>query len=422
MPRQTPVQPTLTKALTVSEFVKIVRTHLQTAIGVVSVQGEVTGYRTTKDTLVFFELKDEGSRVLCFMMRWELQFPIADGMEVKVTGYPSLFQNAGRFHLRAQQVEPVGAGALQQAFELLKKKLAGEGLFDASRKRSLPRFPASLGLITSPDAAAYTDVLRILNNRWGGLDIHLTPVGVQGAEAVGQIVGAIQYQNRVVQPDVIILTRGGGSLEDLQAFNSEAVARAIYASQIPIVCGIGHERDTTIADWVADVRASTPSNAAERVVPDRGQVLFEIGTLADQAERTIERRVNDYRSAVSEHVHRLETVFRQQSQRAREIIGAVGQALQLFSERVRASRSETEHLLLRLSTRMDGLTRQSLERARHLSELLNSLNPERILARGYSMTLTEAGDIIRSPEQLSNEQILTTKLARGQVRSRAIKP
>ena len=300
------MQKTLAKPLSVSEFISLVKMHLQTAIGRVTVQGEVTGYKTAKETLVFFELKDKQSRVTCFLMKWQQNIPLEDGMEVKATGYPSMFQAAGRFHLRVEQLEPVGEGALQRAFELLKQRLETEGLFAIERKRVLPRFPQRLGLITSPDAAAYTDVLRILNNRWGGLEIVLTPVGVQGTEAIGQIVGAIAYQNQVIKPDVIILTRGGGSLEDLQAFNSEAVARAVFGSAIPIVCGVGHERDITIADLVADVRASTPSNAAERVVPNRQDILYQLNSMVRDMEKTVTDRVGEQQRAVTEAVHRIE--------------------------------------------------------------------------------------------------------------------
>ncbi|MFA6198275.1 MAG: exodeoxyribonuclease VII large subunit [Patescibacteria group bacterium] len=417
-----PLQPTLSKALSVSEFIKIVRMHLQTAVGTVTVQGEVSGYKVNRETLVFFELKDKESRIVCFMMRFEQTVPITDGMEVKVTGYPSMFQKAGSFHFRVQSIEPVGAGALQQAFELLKKKLTAEGLFATERKRLLPRFPARIGLVTSPDAAAYTDVLQILNNRWGGLTIHLTPVGVQSQDAVSQIVGAIAYQNRVVKPDVIILTRGGGSLEDLQAFNSEAVARAIYASRIPIVCGVGHERDVTIADYVADVRASTPSNAAERVVPNRKQVLFEIATLTEQAGHSLERRMRDQNSAVTDLIVRLEDVFRLQRQRYQELTGSLLRHFSIMLERIHSSQTTLKHRHDQLTNRIEILLRQSRDRIKHQTELLSSLNPERILKRGYSVTLNAAGQIITSAEAVPADEIITTKLAQGQLKSKTIKP
>lgn len=421
MPKPTP-QLTLSKALSVSEFVKIVRMHLQTAVGTVIVQGEVSGYKVNRETLVFFELKDKESRIVCFMLRHEQTVPIADGMEVKVTGYPSMFQKAGSFHFRVQSIEPVGAGALQQAFELLKKKLAAEGLFATERKRTLPRFPARIGLVTSPDAAANTDVLQILNNRWGGLTIHLTPVGVQSQDAVSQIVGALAYQNRVIKPDVIILTRGGGSLEDLQAFNSEAVARAIYASRIPVVCGVGHERDVTIADYVADVRASTPSNAAERVVPDRAQVLFEIATLTEQAGHSLERRLRESDLTVSDLVDRLEGVFRIQRQRYQDLTGSLRRHFMVLSERINSYQTTLSHRGQQLATRMNVITGQTRERVRHLKELLTSLNPERILERGYSVTLNASGQVITSAAAVPPDEIITTKLAQGQLKSKTIKP
>jgi exodeoxyribonuclease VII large subunit len=333
-----------------------------------------------------------------------------------------MFQKAGSFHFRVQSIEPIGAGALQQAFELLKKQLASEGLFATERKRPLPRFPSRIGLITSPDAAAYTDVLQILNNRWGGLTVHLTPVGVQSQDAVSQIVGALAYQNQVLKPDVIILTRGGGSLEDLQPFNSEAVARAIYASRIPVVSGVGHERDVTIADYVADVRASTPSNAAERVVPDRQQVLFEIATLTEQAGYSLERSIQTENLAVADLVDRLDGAFQSKRQRLQDLSESLRHHFMIMSERVRSYLTTLDHRGSQLTTRMAVLTDQSREGIDHLQKLLTSLNPERILKRGYSVTLDSAGRIITSAVSVPPNTIITTKLAQGQLQSKTIKP
>ncbi|MBU0707996.1 exodeoxyribonuclease VII large subunit [Patescibacteria group bacterium] len=412
---------TLDKPLSVSEFVTIVKTHLQTAVGQVAVQGEISGYRIAKDKLVFFELKDKKSRVLCFMMKYQLQTAIEDGMEVKVTGYPSLFQNAGRFHIRVQQVEPVGEGALQRAFELLKKKLLNEGLFAEERKRPLPRFPSKIGLVTSPDAAAYTDVQRILDNRWGGLDIVLTPVGVQGQVATSQIVGAIQYQNQVVKPSVIILTRGGGSLEDLQAFNSEEVARAVFSSQIPIVSGIGHERDITIADLVADVRASTPSNSAERVVPDRREILFEVNTLIKRSEDILQDQLRDHHEQINESVRRIEHVFRDRIQRFRELRNSFQKHFWLYRQKLDYYNKDIIQQSDRLTANLQTNIKQSFDKLTHLRNLLKSLNPERVLARGYTMTTSSNGKIIRSSDDVAINDNITTKLAHGQLDSKITK-
>src|SRR3989338_31502 len=268
------------KVYTVSEFVSYIRDFLRENVGFVLIQGEASGLHITQDRFVWFELKDKDTSVSCFMMKWELKVPLEDGMEIKVLGLPQLFQKSGRFHIRVEELELVGAGALQKAFEALKKKLEKEGLFAEARKRALPRFPEAIGLITSPDAAAYTDVLRILKNRWAGLTIKFYPVAVQGIGSVKEIVRAFDYFNYSKNVEVIILTRGGGSLEDLQSFNSEDVARAIFSSAIPVVCGVGHERDESLSDYVADLRASTPSNAAELVVPDKREIMENIVNLA----------------------------------------------------------------------------------------------------------------------------------------------
>ncbi len=415
------MQKTLAKPLSVSEFISLVKMHLQTAIGRVTVQGEVTGYKTAKETLVFFELKDKQSRVTCFLMKWQQNIPLEDGMEVKATGYPSMFQAAGRFHLRVEQLEPVGEGALQRAFELLKQRLETEGLFAIERKRVLPRFPQRLGLITSPDAAAYTDVLRILNNRWGGLEIVLTPVGVQGTEAIGQIVGAIAYQNQVIKPDVIILTRGGGSLEDLQAFNSEAVARAVFGSAIPIVCGVGHERDITIADLVADVRASTPSNAAERVVPNRQDILYQLNSMVRDMEKTVTDRVGEQQRAVTEAVHRIESVFHDKIRHWRELMASFQKHFWLFDQRLGYLEKDIAERVRSLGLTVQTSLVRAQERLVHANNLLRSYNPEKVLARGYSITLTPAGKPVTSADQVNLNDTITTRLKHGRLDSTIIK-
>ncbi len=409
---------TLTKALTVSEFVTIVRTHLQTAVGRVIIQGEVSGFNIAKETLVFFELKDKSSRLTCFMRKWQLQTAIENGMEVKVTGYPSLFQNSGRFHVRVQSVEPVGEGALQRAFELLKKQLDKEGLFAPERKRLVPQFPDTIGLVTSPDAAAYTDVLRILNNRWGGLEIYLTPVGVQGQAAINQIVGAIRYQNEVVKPSVIILTRGGGSLEDLQAFNSEEVARAIFSSRIPVVCGVGHERDVTIADLVSDVRASTPSNAAERVVPDRGEILFQINTLTDHTARSLIDRLYGLNQQIDESVRRIESVFLERIRRFRDLAASFQKHFWLYHQQLAHYQSDITNSVGRMIAGLNSALRQRADGLASLKKILRSLSPERVLARGYSMTISSDGAIVKSSDQVTINDQITTRLAKGKIDSK----
>ncbi|MBI4276480.1 exodeoxyribonuclease VII large subunit, partial [Candidatus Uhrbacteria bacterium] len=349
--------------------------YLEQGLGVVAIQGEVVDFRVAKEKLVYFTLKDKSSQVLCFMMVWDLHQPLEDGMEVKVTGTPKLFTTRGQFHVRVMEVELVGAGALQRAFQILKTKLEKEGLFAPERKRALPRFPQVVGLVTSEEAAAYTDVLRILSNRWQGLEIILVHVPVQGVGAIPEIVGAINWLNDTAsrvqgseyrRPDVLIVTRGGGSLEDLQAFNSEDVARAIFASQIPVVVGVGHERDVTLADFVADVRAATPSNAAELVVPDRRDILYQVDAMVGTIEETMTRTVRE---------------------RTATLVTALTSGMTQWYERLQRRLAE-------------------------MMKLLKALSPTAVLARGYSIT-TKDGQVLRDAGGVAPGDRISTTLADG---------
>ncbi|MBI4276364.1 exodeoxyribonuclease VII large subunit [Candidatus Uhrbacteria bacterium] len=353
------------KVFSVSEFTHAVSDYLEQGLGVVAIQGEVVDFRVAKEKLVYFTLKDKSSQVLCFMMVWDLHQPLEDGMEVKVTGTPKLFTTRGQFHVRVMEVELVGAGALQRAFQILKTKLEKEGLFAPERKRALPRFPQVIGLVTSEEAAAYTDVLRILNNRWQGLTIILHHVPVQGVGAIPEIVGAI-HAFGVNKPNVIIVTRGGGSLEDLQAFNSEEVARAIFASAIPIVVGVGHERDITLADLVADVRAATPSNAAELVVPDRRDIRYQVDAMIGTIEETVTRTVRE---------------------RTATLITALTSGMTQWYERLQ-------------------------QRLAEMTKLLDALSPTAVLQRGYSITMKD-GRALRDARGVLRGDRITTTLAHG---------
>ncbi|MBI4281428.1 exodeoxyribonuclease VII large subunit [Candidatus Uhrbacteria bacterium] len=391
------------KIFTVSQFVTAVSAYLEQGLGMIAVQGEVVDYKVAKDRLVFFELKDKESRVSCFMMKWDLHMPLEDGMEVKVVGTPKLFQQSGKFHLRVMEVELVGAGALQRAFALLKEKLEKEGLFAPERKRALPRFPEHIGLVTSQDAAACTDVLRVLNNRWRGLQVTVAHVGVQGASAVPEIVGAIRWFNNQLsvvscqlskRPDVLIVTRGGGSLEDLQAFNSEDVARAIFSSAIPVVVGVGHERDVTLADFVADVRAATPSNAAELVVPDRTEVAWQVNSLAQSLEQRLQGVIGADRHRVVLSLQRLQDAVRQMMDAPRELIMRFAESFQNFRNTL-----ATLH-----------------ERVTRYTQLLHALSPEATLTRGYSITFAR-GKVIRSIRDVRVGDEVTTRVRDGSIPS-----
>ncbi len=382
-----------TQALTVAEYLKLVNDTLRLIPSdQVVVEGEVSDYRVAQGKWVSFDLKDEDAQAVlkCFMTTWQLKTVIEDGMRVQVKGFPKIYERFGTFKLNVEALEPVGEGALRRSYELLKKKLEVEGLFDASRKRALPRFPERIGLITSRDAAAYGDFLRILNNRWGGVKIFHAHVPVQGREAVGEIVRAFGYFNGLEEhdrPDILVLTRGGGGLEDLHAFNDEQVARAIYASRIPVVVAVGHERDESLADFVADVRASTPSNAAERAVPSRSDISYELETLPLHMEAQLTHTIQD-RAFVLE--------------RATNLIGFI-----LERQKERLSRVK-EGLLLLVNAWLPRL-REGLESS---TRVLRQVDPKRVLARGYSL-VTVGGHVVRDASTLEVGSDITVQFAAG---------
>lgn len=251
-----------------SELVAYINQTLEYAYSAVTVVGEVSEFKVNQGKWVFFNVKDEETSVPCFMTLWGLNVPIEDGMKVVVRGVPKITK-WGKFSFTVSKVAPVGEGSLKKAFEILKKKLADEGLFDAARKRPLPVDLTKIGVISSVDAAGYKDFVKIINARWGGLKVLTAHTQVQGLDAPEQIMRALKYFNENTDVQVIAILRGGGSKDDLSCFNDEALVRAVVASKIPVVTGIGHEIDESLVDLAADIRASTPSNAAELLTRDR---------------------------------------------------------------------------------------------------------------------------------------------------------
>ncbi|MFC1662829.1 exodeoxyribonuclease VII large subunit [Patescibacteria group bacterium] len=401
----------------VAEFNDLVRDSLSATFGTVVVQGEITGFRqrSAGNKLIFFEIKDESSRLTVFMLDYQLDVELEDGMEVQVIGSPSLFKKNSGFHLRAVKVRPVGEGALAKALQLLKNKLIKEGLFAPERKRSLPRFPGRIGLITSPDAAAYNDVLRVLNNRWTGMIIEFFPVQVQGDASVGSILQAFKYFQKSTGVEAIILTRGGGSLEDLQSFNSEKVARAIFASDIPVVVGVGHERDWSIADLVADFRAATPSNAAESVTPDKSDIL----SLVNNFELTIYRQ---FYSAVETGNQRLSQAIGnivRGPRRWQERYGQLRQSMRIklsaYSQTLLSSADSLTRLNDRLCFGIKQSVRLKKDQLTRLLKLLKALSPQATMDRGYSITYGPANKPLKKTSQIKTGDKLRTRLASGNI-------
>ncbi len=356
--------------ISVKEFLEIVNETLGFAYPQVIVAGEVSGFNR-RDYNVYFSLKDSEAILPCYIYARNLDVELEDGMNVRVTGSPKVLTKSGKFSFTARSVELAGEGELKRAFELLKAKLEQEGLFAPERKRQLPSYPASIGLITSRDADAYHDFMKILNGRWAGVTVQFAHVGVQGVAAPAQIAAAIEHFNQQSQPpDVLVVIRGGGSLEDLQAFNTEPVARAIAGSRVPTVVGVGHEADVTLADLAADVRAATPTDAAGRVVPDRREVARQIDQITANIQRTLSEKT---------------------SRRVDELTGS----LQRY----------WDSYLSGLSARVQLATR-----------LLGTLDPKATLKRGYS--IVRAGDqVVKRANQVSAGQKLVIQLAEGKLKS-----
>lgn len=294
--------------LSVSDFIAVTNQTLEYAYPSVEVEGEVASFKVNQGKFVFFDIKDTGGSVGCFMMVFQLRVPIEDGMKVIVTALPKLTQ-WGKFSLTVKRVRPSGEGAIKKSFEILKAKLDSDGLFALERKRLLPPVPTHVAVISSTQAAGYADFIKILDDRWGGLQVDVAHVQVQGDVAPDQIIRAIDYFNtRETLAEVLVIIRGGGSADDLSAFNDELLVRAIAASRIPTLVGVGHEVDESLADLAADVRASTPSNAAQILVPDRHEIIraarYQVRSLLPRVEQAILQQSLMVRTSLSEMLER----------------------------------------------------------------------------------------------------------------------
>lgn len=399
--------------LTVTQFNETVNQVLSEMK--VWVQGEISGFRISQNKWVTFDLKDEGSKVNCFMTIYQMDQQLEDGMEVKVFGSPRVYVPYGKYSFTISRIQPVGEGALRRAFELTKQKLEEEGLFDPVHKKPLPRFPQTIGIVTSEQAAAYTDFLRILNNRWGGITTILRPSLVQGNNAPGELVEAIDWFNKYHPVDVMVITRGGGSLEDLQAFNSEQVCRAIFASKIPVICGIGHERDTSLAELVADKRASTPSNAAEIAVPDRDEIQWQINQQQKLMTDSISGKLDLLRSDLQDYLSRMESVLQNHSKAFQELGHRLQMSFQSYRLQLQSYVQDLSSLSKRLATSSSNVFSSYSDQVDQLGKLLDSYNPKSVLKRGYSIARLGNGKVIRSTKEIKKGELLQTELSDGAV-------
>ena len=439
------------RVLTVSELTRAVRATLEDQIGVVWVEGEISNYRKQPSGHQYFTLKDEQSQVACvWFARGGLrlnQAALADGMHVQVRGALTVYEARGQYQLNVQTVQAAGAGLLQAKFEALKRKLDAEGLFDPARKRPLPKFPAVIGLVTSPTGAALRDMLNIHSRRAPWMRVVISPVRVQGQGAAQEIATALTELNDLIERgalpiEVIVVGRGGGSIEDLWEFNEEIVARAIVQSIVPVVSAVGHEIDFTIADFAADLCAATPSAAMELVTPDGDELRRHFAASRSQLQRAAagfllrERNRLAYLSRVASPQVPMRSL-REYAQR----VDMAGEGLQrgIAQWRVTAERhladlrarlrqhfpdqqlSLCRHQLAAIKARLGNCARARLleqrQRYAHMEALLKALSPDATLARGYSITSVKGGAILRSAKQIASQTKLTTRLKDGSVDS-----
>lgn len=380
--------------LTVSQCVEAINITFD-SLGELTVEGEVSEFKIIQNKWVTFDIKDNTSVLKCFMTVWNLRTQIEDGMLVKVTGQPNL-RAKGFLSFVVKNVRPSGEGSLKRALELLKKKLEQEGLFARERKRTLPRFPEHIALITSRDAAAYADFLKVLQARQGGLTISFIHTQVQGLEAPEQIIAALSTANTDLKHlDAIVLVRGGGSIEDLMAFNDEQVVRAVASSRTPIIVAIGHERDVCLSELVADIRASTPSNAAELVVKSREEIALDISRLTSAISQTLSRRITIKQANIINMTHAIGNRLKATSQNAEQLISRIAN----MSSRLRDNIASSKNTI-------DGMKR-----------ILLALSPEQTLKRGYSITRTKNGAILKDTASIAVDEEITTTLATGTIHS-----
>lgn len=362
----------------------------------ITVRGELSNYKIYPSGHHYFTLKDSESSLKCVMFKssaLKLRFKPENGMSVTAFGRVSVYPRDGAYQLYCTGIMPEGTGDLQVAFEQLKKKLDEEGLFDASHKKPLPLYPEKIAVITSSAGAAVHDMIRILSHRWPMTKVLLLPVRVQGSEAPAEIAGAIRYANRHALADLIITGRGGGSIEDLWAFNDERVARAIYASSIPVISAVGHEPDVTISDYVADRRASTPSNAAEIAVPDASEERTALESYGIRASQAIDKQVKHLRTELK-------------SLSTRRVMQDAGAYLD-------DRRIELDHMRDKLAASMEAQLAQKAREQAGLAAALDAMSPLRVLMRGYAIAAQESGETVRSVKQLQSGQSLRLRVSDG---------
>jgi exodeoxyribonuclease VII large subunit len=428
---------------TVRDLVASVRTHIEREYSDAWVEGEISNFRAQSSGHLYFTLKDQNSQISVVMFRSSarlLRFKPADGMQVVVRGRVTIYEDRGQLQIIAEYVEPKGAGALQIAFEQLKAKLEAEGLFEAARKKPIPALPRAIGIVTSPQAAALRDILHILHRRHRAANVLIFPAQVQGETASTEVANGVRYFNRIKNVEVIIVARGGGSAEDLAAFNDEALARIVAGSHVPVISAVGHETDFTIVDFVADLRAPAPSAAAEMVIRSRQEIEDQVERLGGRLEKAMRYRLLMGRQQMTELAQhgafgRIMDLIRRRQQRVDELVNRLVHAERDVLERQRR-RYETlsaavRHYDLRLVlagvrreldakvSSMAAAARNALmqKRARleRLTSQMEALSPVAILERGYALVFDANGKLVKDAEQVNAGEDIRARVARGEI-------
>ncbi len=425
----------------VADLVSAVRTTVERGYTDIWVEGEISNFRPAESGHLYFTLKDGDAQLRIVMFRSQarlLRFRPDNGMQIIARGRVTIYDARGELQLSAEFLEPLGAGALQLAFEQLKAKLAEEGLFDQSRKKSVPLLLRKIWIVTSPRGAALHDMLNVLNRRHESVGILIYPAQVQGEAAAGEVAAGIRYFNRAKSVDVIVLARGGGSIEDLAAFNDEALARTIAASTLPVISAVGHETDFTIADFVADMRAPTPSAAAELVIESKLKLGEHLAHLHQRLARAARYRLLMARSRLTELAQhgafvRVQDLFARRAQRLDELVYRLASTfhglLREYNRRLDAASGRVRHYDFRrsliitrtaLGSRTEALVRgirsginQNRARLDQLAAQLGALSPVKILDRGYALVFDSSGALVKDASRLSVGEQITARVARG---------
>jgi exodeoxyribonuclease VII large subunit len=434
------------RTYTVAELNAQLRVLLEGEFTDIWVSGEISGCRTPSSGHCYFSLKDKDAQLKCVCYRSSLRYlkvKPQDGMAVLVRGRLDLYETRGEVQMLVEALEPQGHGALQFAFEQLKKKLSAEGLFEAGRKRALPQYPQRIGIVTSPTGAVIRDMVNVLSRRFPGLHVRLYPTMVQGEGSVEQVCRSLEYFSVSNWAQVVILARGGGSLEDLWTFNEEAVVRAIAASRIPVISAVGHETDFTIADFVADLRAATPSAAAELVICTREQVLEQLSVFehkmtqsaryrvamcarrlhqqgVERASAVLHRGIGRRMQRVDELDYNLRRAVNMQISLCKRRLEERSKRLRDLDLRLRlsAARRRLENLEASLKTLVGGRVAKSRGRLEPLVAHVTQLSPLRILDRGYAIVSNAEGRIVKSQEDVAVDEIVDIRVAKGKLRAK----